>query len=249
MNTLEETSTSAKSFVSHMTRFDNETKNELMNISQYALLSVIPIALLNKGSKSLFPECDEEKPSFELLVESVGQILYLFVGMYMIHRLVCFVAPYSGEKYGELNITSHIITFLVIVLSLQSKLGSKINVLLNRVLKTIDEYTGLELSGDSEEEAPTAAPAKKAESEEEVSQQPAQMMQQENMMPMAPGSYEQTHQQMTHDPFQAPQMPNAAPPAMAHAPEQAPPAMGGGMELAGSGLVGGEAGSLSYASF
>ena len=30
-------------FLSHMFSFDNDTKNELMNIGQYAIISIIPI--------------------------------------------------------------------------------------------------------------------------------------------------------------------------------------------------------------
>ena len=258
MDVVEGSTSSAKSFLTYLTRFDNETKNELLNVGQYAMMSILPIALLNKGSQKLFPEVDEEKGTFEIALEAVGQIVYLFVGIYFIHRLITFVQPYSGEKYQEFNLISMVIPFLVIVLSLQSKLGEKINILVERALETVDEYTGLELSGAAEKEAEAkkeaaAAAAKKAEKAVKE--------------PMQPGSYGQQHQQMTHNPYSHPQTTQAANEQymqqhpQAPVQQMAPPEQSQGhmqdmyqqpqtlMESAGSGMLGGESGSLAYAAF
>ena len=56
--TIKETSASVSNndFMNHVFNFDNNTKNELMNIIQYGILSVIPIVILIKSVSSLIPE-------------------------------------------------------------------------------------------------------------------------------------------------------------------------------------------------
>ena len=44
-------------FVSHLFRFDNETKHELSNIIQYTVLAIIPIVVLNKVMKKHLHQC------------------------------------------------------------------------------------------------------------------------------------------------------------------------------------------------
>lgn len=243
MDVVEGSTNTAKSFVSYLTRFDNETKNELLNVAQYSMLSVLPIALLNKGSQKIFPEVDEEKGTFEIALEALGQIVYLFAGIYFIHRLITFVQPYSGEKYQEFNLISIVIPFLVIVLSLQSKLGEKINILVERALAMVDEYAGTELS--SATEAPKEVEKPKGKSNDK-GEEKKQAENKEGLVQMQPGEYNQMHQQMTHNPFAPPQQPQ-----MANEMYDQDNQMGGMsmMETAGSGMMGGESGSLAYASF
>ena len=40
---------SNKSFLKHVFNFDDDSKSEILNILQYALLAIIPIVLLNKS--------------------------------------------------------------------------------------------------------------------------------------------------------------------------------------------------------
>ena len=138
--TIKETSASVSNndFMNHVFNFDNNTKNELMNIIQYGILSVIPIVILNKSVSSLIPEASETKDSVEILAEIVGQMLMLFVGMFYIHRLVTFIPTYSKQEYPSVNLINIMLSFLVIVLSLQTKLGEKVNIVYERVMNRIN---------------------------------------------------------------------------------------------------------------
>ena len=40
---------------------DEDSKQEILNIMQYALLAVIPVVVLNKSIQRFVPEADEEK--------------------------------------------------------------------------------------------------------------------------------------------------------------------------------------------
>ena len=124
-------------FFQHVFNFDADTKSDLMNIVQYAILAVVPVVALNKGIGKVMPEADEEKGSVELLLEVVGQIAVIFVGIFFIHRLVTYVPTYSGLDYKPLNIVNFIAIVLVILLSIQSKMGEKTNILIDRVMDLV----------------------------------------------------------------------------------------------------------------
>jgi hypothetical protein len=134
----EKLSIGKNSFVKHVFNFDQDTKSELLNIVQYSLVSVVPIILLNKSMHHFSPELDESKGSFEVLVEIVLQIIVMFVGIFFIHRIITYIPTYSGIKYENFSVVNIIIVFLMILLSLQSKLGEKTNLLIDRLVEYID---------------------------------------------------------------------------------------------------------------
>lgn len=141
MDNLEEsakTTLSKNSFFQHVFKYDDDTKSELLNIIQYSILCIIPIVFLNKSIQKFFPEADEDGSTIELLAEIAGQTVTMFLGIFMIHRLVTYVPTYSATNYEQFNVTSIIIGFLVIVLSLQTRLGEKVNILIDRLLDYMD---------------------------------------------------------------------------------------------------------------
>ena len=76
------------SFVNHVFNLNDDNKNELFNLLQYSILSIIPIIFLNKGISKYIPQADEEKESLEITIEILIQIFLMFFGMYFIHRIV-----------------------------------------------------------------------------------------------------------------------------------------------------------------
>jgi len=128
-----ESSGGGKSFFSHVFNTSEDSNAEIMNASQYALLGVIPIVILNKLVQKFVPEADPDKSSMELLVEVVLQILVMFIGVIFIHRIITYVPTYSGFKYENMVLTHVILVFLMVVLSIQTKLGLKVNILVDRV--------------------------------------------------------------------------------------------------------------------
>jgi len=152
MEDLTETTKSFKklNFFEHVCNFDDPTKAELLNIVQYSTLSIIPVVILNKFVKRYIPEVDEFKGSLEILVEVLAQVFVMFIGIFYIHRLVTFLPTYSGVNYEQQVLTTVIIGTLLIVLSLQTKLGEKTNILIDRLH---DLWTGeSSLSEDKEKQ-------------------------------------------------------------------------------------------------
>ena len=126
------------SFLKHVLNFDDTGKAEMLNIVQYAVLSIVPVVFLNKVIQKFIPEADDTKGNFELLAEILAQILAMFLGIIIINRVVTYVPTYSGVKYMEINLVTIVLGFLMIVFSLQTKLGEKTNIILARITELWD---------------------------------------------------------------------------------------------------------------
>jgi hypothetical protein len=122
-----------RTFFTHVFDMSREANGEIMNVTQYALLGIIPVLVLNKLIQRFVPEADSENSSIELLIEILLQVVVMFVGVLFIHRIITYVPTYSGFRYEHLTLTNVILAFLIIVLSLQTKLGIKVNILYDRL--------------------------------------------------------------------------------------------------------------------
>lgn len=131
---MESIDDSNKNFFKHVFNFDNDSKSEMLNIIQYALLGVIPVVILNKLMSKYVPEADDKKTSLELVAEIIIQVIVMFIGLLIIHRIVTFIPTYSAAKYPEFSIIFIILATLMITLSLQTKLGEKVNILIERIV-------------------------------------------------------------------------------------------------------------------
>ena len=156
----------SKDFFKHVFNMNEDSKSDMMNIVQYAVLSVAPVVLLNKTMSKYVPEADESKGSVELGAEVVLQVIVMFIGLLLIHRINTFIPTFSGEKYPEFNIVYIILAVLMITLSLQTKLGEKVSILSDRVMQLWEGREGL-----------TSQPAKAGNNNVKVSQPLAQQQQ------------------------------------------------------------------------
>jgi len=125
-------------FFKHVFNFNDDSKSEMMNIVQYAVLALVPVIMVNKAMQKYVPEADDEKGNLELLAEIVGQIVVMFLAILIIHRIITYVPTYSGEKYADFSVTNIILAMLVIILSLQTKLGEKVSIIADRLMEVWD---------------------------------------------------------------------------------------------------------------
>ena len=135
LDELSKTTNGKLGFFKHVFKFDDDSKCEIMNIVQYAILALIPVIILNKSMQRFVPEADDEKGNFEILAEVVGQVIAMFLGILIIHRVITYIPTYSGEKYCDFAITNIILAVLVIILSLQTKLGEKVSIIVDRIME------------------------------------------------------------------------------------------------------------------
>ena len=121
-------------FIEHVFQFNDAAKAESLNITQYATLAILPIVAMNKAISKWMPEATSDKGSVEIAVEVVSQTTVMFLGMMMIHRIITYIPTYSKSPYEDLHPTNVILAVLMILLSLQTNLGEKITILVERVM-------------------------------------------------------------------------------------------------------------------
>ena len=129
-------------FFNHVFNSNDDSKDEMMNIVQYAVLAIVPVIILNKATQKFIPEADDEKGSPEIAIEIILQTVSMFLGVLLIHRMITYIPTHSGAKYSPLSVTSNILAALVIILSLQTKLGEKVSILVDRATDTWEGTTG-----------------------------------------------------------------------------------------------------------
>jgi hypothetical protein len=121
------------SFFKHVFNFDDDSKSEILNILQYSLIAIIPIVILNKSMQTYVPEGDDKKSSLEITAEVLIQIIVMFIGLLIIHRIITYIPTYSSTKYPDFHVVYIILAILMITMSLQTKLGEKVSILVDRV--------------------------------------------------------------------------------------------------------------------
>lgn len=139
---MDSSNLSNEGFFKYVFNFDDDTKSELLNIMQFSVISLVPVVILNKAMQKYVPEADEQKGSLEILAEILLQTFVLFVGIFFIKRLVTFVPTYSGIKYPDFSVVNIVLVALVILLSLQTKLGEKVSILWDRIVELWDGNVG-----------------------------------------------------------------------------------------------------------
>lgn len=128
-----DSSDGSKSFFKHVFNFDDDSKSEILNILQYSMIAIIPVVSLNKAMQKYVPESDDKKSSLEISAEIVIQIIVMFIGLLLIHRMITYVPTYSGTAYPEFHLIFIVLAILMITMSLQTKLGEKVSILVDRL--------------------------------------------------------------------------------------------------------------------
>lgn len=142
MDNLEEIPESKKNgFFKDIFILDKPEKGYLLNVMQYTLIAIIPIILLLKGIKKYAPDVDEDKSSLIISMEVIFQILFVMVFIFFLHRIIIYIPTYSNISYGNIDLTNIIIIFLFLIFTMQTKLGEKIQILIDRFIDMIDGRT------------------------------------------------------------------------------------------------------------
>ena len=116
-------------FFNHILKFDSDNKSALLNLFQYVILAVVPVVIILKLVKEYIPEDDEKKDTLEILLEIIIQLGVLFTAVYFIDKIIRYFPTYSGVAYQKLNEITIILPLLIILFTMQTKLGAKINII------------------------------------------------------------------------------------------------------------------------
>lgn len=130
---MESSDESNKGFFKHVFNFDDDSKSEILNTLQYILLAIIPVVILTKTIGRYVPEADDAKSSVEVVAEILIQLIITFLGLLLVHRIITYVPTYSNTKYPDFHIIFIVLAMLMITMSLQTKLGEKVSIVVDRV--------------------------------------------------------------------------------------------------------------------
>lgn len=130
--TVKDTPAETLSFFNHVFNFDDDNKNEMLNMFQYALMSIIPIIIILKAVKHLIPDEDESKGNLEITLEIVGQLLLIIGLIWFSDKTIRYFPTYSGNNYHTFYPTNYLLPFILILATMQTKFGSKLNILIDR---------------------------------------------------------------------------------------------------------------------
>jgi len=142
MDRLEKSTTNSEGFIKTVFPFDEDQKSLLLNIIQYTVLAIMPVVVVLKVVKNYVPEVDDDKASLMILLEVIGQSSFMFMSLYFIHKMVCYVPTYSEKTYGDVNIINIIPSILLISITMQSKMGEKVQILVDRLWDLYEGQTG-----------------------------------------------------------------------------------------------------------
>ena len=145
MDNLEEISEVSKNngFFKTVFMIDNTEKGYMMNIMQYTLIAMVPVVLILKLLKNFVPEIDEDKSSLAIGSEVVAEVLFIMIAIYFLHRIIVYIPTYSGVGYGNIDLTNVIIVFLFIIFTMQTKLGEKVQILVERATDVLEGKSSL----------------------------------------------------------------------------------------------------------
>jgi len=135
------------SFIGHLTTISPVEKNELLNVFQYILISIIPLVLFLKFMKEYIPPENPTKSTIEITTEVVIQLFLIFVVFWMIHKVVLYIPTYSNTPYEKLNLVQLVLPVLFLLLCMKSSISEKMSILLDRFLILL----GLRTEGMEEE--------------------------------------------------------------------------------------------------
>ncbi len=127
------TTTPNVGFIKHVFSLTPDGKAQLINIVQYIVLAVIPVAVLDHFVHKLFPSGDfESKSSIELLAEVIGQLSISVLALEFVHRIATGVPTYTGVPIPDLNLFQVAISLLFTTIYAKGVIGSKVRILTGR---------------------------------------------------------------------------------------------------------------------
>lgn len=130
-------------FFSYVFNFDEENKDMLTNMFQYTFLSLPLIIIVLKLINNFTPEENDEKGNLEILLEVTLTLTTILFAIWFINKIIMYIPTYSKSNYAEFNEITFILPFLILLFTMQTKIGAKINILVERLINIYEGRTNL----------------------------------------------------------------------------------------------------------
>jgi hypothetical protein len=86
-----------KGFFSHVFEFNDQRKQELINLGQYVTLGFIFYTILIYVVDMYFPKIDDTSSSIEIIITLLLYLYIIFYSVYFIDRIICYFHSFFGK--------------------------------------------------------------------------------------------------------------------------------------------------------
>lgn len=150
-------------FFSYVFNFDDNNRNLLLNLFQYSFLTIPFVIVILKLVNYYTPEQDDTKGTLVIVAEVLASVSVILLSIWFINKIIRYIPTYSKMEYAVFNETNFIIPLFIILFTMQTKIGAKINILVERLVDLYDGKTNLkekekEKKGDYKTTQPIARP-------------------------------------------------------------------------------------------
>jgi hypothetical protein len=139
MDRKEDDEEKKKGFFEYIFNFNRENMDNISNMWQYTFIAIPLILICLKLLNALSPAVDESKGSLEIFLEIFISINVLLLTIWFVNKIIRYIPTRSKTSYHTFNETNFILPFLIILFTIDTKLGNKINILIDRLF---DLYSG-----------------------------------------------------------------------------------------------------------
>jgi hypothetical protein len=117
--------------------FNEDSKNNVLNLMQVSFLGIIPLYFLNKIINFL-PDANTQKGILELIFEIILHIIILIIGIVIIVKFTLYFKPLTGVPYPDNYSMYPIITVCIFsAITYQSKLNDKLSLIKDKITNKI----------------------------------------------------------------------------------------------------------------
>jgi hypothetical protein len=103
-------------FFTYVFKLSKFKQEDLMNITQYTFLSIVPVMLFIYFTKKYFPLVHEDDSSIYILTVTILQLIFMIIGIFFIDRIINYIPTYSGKYYETINLTTVVLIFILFML-------------------------------------------------------------------------------------------------------------------------------------
>ena len=134
MDTLENTMSDSKknTIFNKIFTFNDDLKNELINLTQYIVLAIIPSIVFSNYVNKLLPVADSNKSSLEISFELLIQMLVTYYGFFMIKHVVVNIPTITGKDYPTFTFFTGVIPIIFATTANHTSFSEKVNILTKR---------------------------------------------------------------------------------------------------------------------
>jgi len=145
----EPTESSNKGFFEYVFNFDDTNTSQITNLYQYTFIA-IPFVILSLKLLNYFSSpMDESKGSLEVFFEIFISINWILLSIWFINKIIRYIPTKSKVNYPAFNETNFLIPLLLMLFTMDTKFGNKINLLIERAMDLYDGKTNLKNSNNN----------------------------------------------------------------------------------------------------